>query len=128
MSFCIRESATGSPHQQTNKTNTHPTSINEAFLQLVKAVESEGSLKIVEIDNEQHYLRAEAPSKVGSCDDLEIILAPEDSLAFFRTASRQSVFVYPVQQPLPDGGTLKKRLDSIQKALKWDSVADLYEY
>ena len=117
------------PTLTTNQqTNTHPTSINEAFLQLVKAVESEGSLKIVEIDNDQHYLRAEAPSKVGSVDDLEIILTPEDSLAFFRTASRQSVFVYPVQQPLPDGGTLKKRLDAIQRALKWDSVADLYEY
>lgn len=84
----------------------------------------------MEIDNESHYLRAEAPSKVppGSVDDLEFLLAPEDSLTFFRTGSRQSVFVYPVQQPLPDGGTLKKRLDTIQKGLKWDSVADLYEY
>lgn len=106
--------------------------VNEAFLQVVKAVESEGSMKVVEIDNNKHYVRAEGPSKVppGAIDDVEFLLTPkeEDSLVFFRTGSRQSVFVYPVQQPLPDGGTLKKRLDTIQKRLGWDSVADLYEY
>lgn len=95
-------------------------------------MENEGSLKIVDIDNQRHYLRAEGPSKVppGSVDDVEFLVTPkeEDSLVFFRTGSRQSVFVYPVQQPLPDGGTLKKRLDTIQKSLRWDSVADLYEY
>lgn len=70
-------------------------SVNEAFLQLLKAVECEGSLKIVETDTEKHYLRAEAPSKVppGSIDDVEFLLTQEDSLVFFRTGSRQSVYV-----------------------------------
>ena len=85
----------------------------------------------MDIDNKEHYLRAEGQSKVpgqGAIDDVEFIVQKQDSLVFFRTGSRQSVFVYPVQQPLPDGGTLKKRLDTIQKTLGWQSVADLYEY
>lgn len=105
-------------------------SAQAAWLSLVKAVEGSEDLQVIETDNNQYYLRAQGKSKVppGGYDDLEFLLVPQESLVFFRTASRQMVFVYPVQQPLSDGGTLKKRLDGIQKTLGWETIESLYEY
>jgi uncharacterized protein (DUF1499 family) len=95
-------------------------------------VEKQEGVTIVEIDNGKHYLRAEAPSKVppGSIDDLEFSMVPkeEDSLVFFRSASRKMAFLYPLQQPLRDGGSIKKRLDNVQKQLGWKTVEDYYQY
>ena len=54
-----------------------------AWLTLVKAVEGQEGLKVVEVDNgnTQYYLRAETPSKVppGGVDDLEFIMSPKVS-------------------------------------------------
>jgi len=79
---------------------------------------------VVEINNENYYLHGEAPSTVprDGIDDLEFILLPEESLVIYRSSSRQSVFLYPLQRPVSDGNTNRSRLESIQKALGWPSL------
>ncbi len=37
-------------------------------------------------------------------------------------------FLYPLTQPVGDQGTIKQRLEAIQKATGWSTVEELYEY
>lgn len=95
-------------------------------MSLVSTVEGMAStgIKVVEVNNEDYYLHAEAPSTVpkGGIDDLEFILLPDESLVLFRSSSRQSVFVYPLQQPVSDGGSNRARLQTVQRALGWPDL------
>jgi uncharacterized protein (DUF1499 family) len=97
-------------------------------VKLVEAIEGlEGSegLRVVETDPGRLYVRAEAPSAVppNSVDDLEFVLLPNDGVVLYRSASRQSLLVYPLQQPVSDGGKIKKRLEKIQQAVNWPTSA-----
>ncbi|CAN0153853.1 unnamed protein product [Ectocarpus sp. 4 AP-2014] len=108
----------GSPWEYAMRTDDADT----AFASLVHAVErlSEATMKIV--DREGHYILAEFPSKVppGSVDSVEFLVKPEDQIVLYRSVSRDTLFLYPLQQPVSDQGKIKERLEGIRKDLGWN--------
>ena len=97
-----------------------------AWLQLTRAVEAVGGdgVVVVERDDEKPYRHVTAPSKVppGSLDDVECRLDAETRAGYVRSATRESIFVYPLQQPLSDAGTNMARLVRIRDELAWEDV------
>ncbi|CAM9434496.1 unnamed protein product [Hapterophycus canaliculatus] len=73
------------------------------------------------IDIKRHYLLAQFPSKVppGSVDSVEFLVKPDDQIVLYRAVSRDTLFLYPLQQPVSDQGKLKERLEGIRKELGW---------
>ena len=94
-------------------------------------------MKVEEVDFENFYCRATAPTTIRGAtpkerDDVEFKLDPIDHLVFYRSASRESVFFFPPQNlysvPLSDAGSNKARLEDLRKKLKWDSLAVLEDF
>lgn len=92
---------------------------------VVAAVAEEPGLKIVEQDDAVPYLRAEATSAVpiDGTDDVEFVLRDDGGVRLlYRSATRQAVFVYPLQQPLNNQQSHIKRLASIRTRLGWEEA------
>ncbi|GAX15992.1 hypothetical protein FisN_22Hu151 [Fistulifera solaris] len=70
-----------------------------------------------------YYLHATLSSPATGTDDIEFIIRPEDRLALFRSASRTSVFVYPLTQPVTDGLRNRKRMEKIRDELGWQDLS-----
>lgn len=96
-----------------------------AWRSVVNAVADEPGLTIAEQDDGRRYLRAVGPSAVPSdgTDDVEFVLRDGGGARLlYRSATRQSVFVYPLQQPIPNQKSHEARLVSIRRRLGWEEA------
>ena len=99
-----------------------------AWRSLIAAVQDQPGLQIVERDDAGYYMHATAPTVVSgldALDDVEFLLrtdAPGTApRALFRSSTRQSVFVYPLQQPVPNQKSHFDRLEAIRLRLGWEN-------
>jgi len=102
-----------------------------AFRSLIGAIEEQAGLMIAVRDDSRMYVRATATSKVppDGADDVEFVVraasGQEGVTVSFRSATRQSVMVYPITQPLIDQDSHYKRLREIRRRLGWDEAGGL---
>lgn len=47
----------------------------------------------------------------GGVDIVEFLVKPEDQIVLYRSVSRDTLYVYPLQQPVSDQGKIKERLE-----------------
>lgn len=113
---------------------TQTSNEKRAWDSLVSAVSTaDPNIKIETLNNEEYYLHATVPTQspplngviggaAAAMDDLEFLLRPADNLVLYRSASRTSVFVYPLTQPVSDRNTNLKRLQRIRESLGWEEL------
>lgn len=124
---CISTSSVGNPSKfgppwsfqpQTNDPGTAWASLKQAVLT------SRDGGKIVEESEgpEMYYLHAEFPSAFRGVDDVEFRLIKNDALVTYRSASREAIFVYPLQTPINTNKNRNRLLD-IRRALGWEEFS-----
>lgn len=69
-----------------------------------------------------YYLHAEFPSAFRGVDDVEFRLIKNDALVTYRSASREAIFVYPLQTPINTNKNRNRLLD-IRRALGWEEFS-----
>ena len=127
---CIASSAVNNPSKyappwQPRNGQREAEDVPRAWHAIVAAVEDEPGLTIVERLDDKYYLRATGKSEVPSegVDDIELKLLDETPpRALFRSATRQAIFVYPLQQPLPNQKSHAARLEAIRLRAGWEQV------
>jgi uncharacterized protein (DUF1499 family) len=112
---------------------------NKAWRSLINAVGSLPDCQIVTVRSsspDNYYLHATVPTRGGLpsnlgvvdgdaavlLDDLEFILRTDESLVLYRSASRTSVFIYPLTRPVGDGGYHRRRLNALRATLGWIEI------
>lgn len=105
---------------------------DQAWSKLVDTLKTTQYLKVVEVDNDKKYIRAEGKSVIppNGIDDVEFLMAnPSDKLVTYRTNSREMIFAPGLSGPVPvsDGGSHKNRLKSILTKLNWSEMGTTKE-
>jgi uncharacterized protein (DUF1499 family) len=120
----VRNPSKYAPPWSPPKVSPESTNAARAWRAVVGAVNEEESLTLVERDDERRYLRAVGTSAVPSDgqDDVEFVLRESPVNLLYRSATRQAVFVYPLQQPLANQKSHVERLASIRARLGWEEA------
>lgn len=123
---CVATSSTTSPSKSATPWQfaAEPDAAWDALLAAVRARAEVVAMDSGTSPTARRYLRAEVASVTppGSIDVLEFLLDPVERTVFYRSATRDTYFVYPLQTPISDNGTNRKRLDGIRAALGWAEV------
>ncbi|CAM9867381.1 unnamed protein product [Ectocarpus sp. 12 AP-2014] len=90
-----------------------------AFAKLLKTVENDPQLKVVDQDADALYISAMAKSAVppDGFDKVEFLFKPSDGLVSFRSKSLKNVYAGPVI--VGDGNSNRNRLEALRKKLGW---------
>lgn len=124
---CISTSSVGNPSKFGPPWSFQPETDDPdiAWASLKSAIQqSKDSGKIVDVSDgpEVYYLRAEFPSAFRGVDDVEFRMVKEDALVTYRSASREAIYVYPLQTPINTDKNRTRLLD-IRRALGWEEFA-----
>lgn len=124
---CVSTSSVGNPSKfgppWSYQPETGDASIAWASLKRAIAENIDGGTIVESLDGpNDYYLRAEFPSTWRGIDDVEFRLIKSDSLVTYRSASREAIFIYPLQTPINTNKN-KKRLEDIRSALGWEEFA-----
>ena len=95
---------------------------SRAWRSIVAAVQEEPGLTIVDQNDQARYLRASGKSTIPSegTDDVEFVL--RDGNLLYRSATRQSLYLYPLQQPVDNQLSHNVRLSAIRARLGWEEA------
>lgn len=104
-----------------DKGSSAEANMTRAWEFLVKAVEEQEGLQIVEKNDEDYYLHATADSVIppGGTDDVEFKLY-EPVVATFRAASRSTVYAPGQETPISNQKSHRDRLNQIKRRLGWE--------
>lgn len=71
------------------------------------------------------YIRFSIPSQFG-VDSLEFLIRPESnggsSVVTYRSVAGEVKYIWPIQQPISDGGLQKRRVQAVYDQLNWGLI------
>mmetsp|Transcript_24502 Transcript_24502/g.24743 ORF Transcript_24502/g.24743 Transcript_24502/m.24743 type:complete len:244 (-) Transcript_24502:49-780(-) len=121
-SNCVSTSSVKSVDKYSRPWTTGSDDYEKSWKDLKAAVSASKDLKIAVIDEDNHYIRAEAKSALPplGIDDVEFLLNTRDNIVTYRSNSRD--LVYAGTQLIGDGGANKNRLETVRRRLGWTEM------
>lgn len=129
---CISTTSVGNPGKFGPPWSYQPQTgdADEAWASLKEAIKQNndnGSIVEQRDGPDVYYLHAEFPSSWRGVDDVEFRLVKADSLVSYRSASREAIFIYPLQTPVNTNKN-RTRLEDIRLALGWEEFDGSHLY
>jgi uncharacterized protein (DUF1499 family) len=117
VSNCISTSSVNSVEKYSRPWEFIQATADEEFDIAQKIIQEDKYLKLVDVDKDKGYLRAEAKSAVppSGIDDIEVLINKKDKIITYRSNSREVIAAG--SEIIGDGGSNKNRLVSLRGKL-----------